>query len=70
MQALVRDTDSLAAGQALNDEMAKTQQELANALKQKVNPTVMYVLLIVSTLGAIGAAIFAYQVFNVVQGGG
>lgn len=70
MHDLVRDTDSLSAGQALNDEMAKTQQELASALKQRINPTILYVLLIVCTLGTVGAAIFAYQAFNALQGGG
>ncbi len=64
MHDLIRDTDSLAAGQAINEEMAATQNELQKALTNKINPSLVYTLISVAILGSVGAAVFAYQAFK------
>ncbi len=64
MHDLIRDTDSLAAGQAINDEMAQTQAELQKALTNKLNPNLIYILISVAILAAGGAAVFAYQAYK------
>lgn len=69
MHDLIRDTDSLAAGQAINEEMAKTQEELSKALTNKINPNLVYILISVAILGSIVAAMFAYQAYKALNPG-
>lgn len=59
--AMLQDTDGLALGQSVNEEGG---EELRLARENKLNKRYIYGLLIAAALGAIGAAVFAYQAFT------
>jgi len=67
MLDLVRDTDSLALAGAVNEEMAKTQEELAKALSSRLDKRYVYIGLIAAAVGGIAAAIFAFQSFDMIS---
>jgi len=69
MHDLVRDADALAAGHAINEEMARTQEGMAKALAGKLDKRYVYILLLVAACGSLGAAVFAFQTFRAVTGG-
>jgi hypothetical protein len=65
--AMLQDTDGLALGQTVNEEGG---EELRLARDNRLNKNYLYGLMIVAALGAIGAAIFAYQSYTAVVGMG
>lgn len=60
----LRDQDRLASNRAISEEIEEA--ELKHQQKP-LNPQYVYLLLIVAIAGACGAAIFAYQAFQVIQ---
>lgn len=64
---LSRDTDTLGMAQAANEEMAKTQQQLAQALQNKLDKKWVYIGLAVAALGTIICAVLTFQMFTVIQ---
>ena len=69
MHDLVRDTDSLGAGQTILREDDERQSALVKALANMPNKRYIYAMLILAAGSALGAAVFAYQAFQAVTGG-
>ncbi len=64
---LARDTETLSTAQAVNEEMAKTQDQLVKAIAGRLDKRIVYIGLIVAVVGAVMAAIFAYKAFDAIK---
>lgn len=63
MHDLVRDTDTLAAGEMMLKEEKERQEEIARVLATAVDKKYVYIGLVAAVACAMAAAVFAYQAF-------
>jgi hypothetical protein len=63
----IRDDDSLATANAIDEEMAKAQQQAITALNNMMDKRIVYALLVVSLVAAALGAIFAYNGWHTIQ---
>lgn len=67
MISALRDEDFLAFAHAASEEIAKLQTELTKALATRLNKMVVYILLMMSSVGGIGGMFIGYSILQLIH---